>query len=50
MKNIFILITVCTVGYTQCLGDMNRDGIKDVLDIVDKRHINYFIFAKGPQI
>ena len=33
MKNIFILITVCTVGYTQCLGDMNRDGIKDVLDI-----------------
>ena len=34
MKNIFILITVCTVGYTQCLGDMNRDGIKDVLDIV----------------
>ena len=34
MKNIFILITVCTVGYTQCLGDMNRDGIKDVLDIL----------------
>ena len=34
MKNIFILITVCTVGYTQCLGDMNSDGIKDVLDIL----------------
>ena len=34
MKNIFILITVCTVGYTQCLGDMNSDGIMDVLDIL----------------
>lgn len=33
MKYIFILINVCTLGYTQCLGDMNKDGIKDVLDI-----------------
>jgi len=25
-------------------------SLKDVFDIADKRHINYFIFAKGPQI
>jgi len=34
MKNIFILIAVCTMGYTQCLGDMNEDNVKNVLDIV----------------
>jgi uncharacterized protein (TIGR02145 family) len=35
MKNITILFAVCTVGYTQCLGDMNEDGIKNVLDVVN---------------
>jgi hypothetical protein len=34
MRYLWILI-LCSTGFTQCLGDMNEDGIKDILDIVN---------------
>jgi len=34
MKKFFLIISICTFGYSQCLGDLNGDGIKDILDIV----------------
>ena len=34
MKYLWILI-LCSTAFTQCLGDMNEDGIKDILDIVN---------------
>jgi len=34
MKKLILIISMCTVGYSQCLGDLNEDGIKNVLDIV----------------
>ena len=33
MRYLWILI-LCSTGFTQCLGDMNEDGIKNILDIV----------------
>ena len=33
MRYLWILI-LCSTGFTQCLGDMNEDGTKNVIDIV----------------
>jgi len=33
MRYLWILI-LCSTGFTQCLGDMNGDGTKNVIDIV----------------
>ena len=35
MKKLIILIMMFGSVYSQCLGDMNEDGIKDILDIVN---------------
>ena len=35
MKKLLILIMMFGSVYSQCLGDMNGDGIKDILDIVN---------------
>jgi len=35
MKKLIILLMMFGSVYSQCLGDMNGDGIKDILDIVN---------------
>lgn len=35
MKKLIIFIMMFGSVYSQCLGDMNEDGIKDILDIVN---------------
>ena len=34
MKKLIVLVMMFGSVYSQCLGDMNEDGVKDILDIV----------------